>query len=352
MTPIIDFKHRIPEAGRIRFGKKKANQRGGRAFPSALKTLRFTSPDRELIEEAAAQFGGTAQVWDDPSANPRNQFEVISTSTEIPVYVLPEGLAINYEKWSGGGVEWRCDGIECELAVATGQDKSGDTIYDMVKVECQCRKNMVRECDPTTRLNVIIPSLPFKGVWRVESKGWNAMAELPGMVNVITQLQQTGMMVQAQLGVDVRETMKNGRKKNFVVPRLGMIDTPIAIQQGLASVGALTTGGTRLALSAGSPAAPAPAPAASNNYVDEEIVEAEEIDDDLLEIEELLSADARNFGMDADRFIAAIKKQVAKHPEDERRTRMRNASSRMRAGEITPLGIQANGTLSWKVGEQ
>jgi hypothetical protein len=205
IVPLADVDQRIPEAGRIRLGVKTAKGM------TSIDTLRFTSPHRQSIEHLARLFGGTAQAWNDPKASPSHQFEVISQTNEIEVYLPREAITVWYELWSGGGVTRRCDGETCQVP-----RKAGDG-WDMFDVECLCAQQNQLACRPYTRMRLILPQIPFRGVWRLETKGWNASKELPGMAAVIDHLAAGGQMVRAQLGVERRTQQTPAGKRNFVM---------------------------------------------------------------------------------------------------------------------------------------
>lgn len=208
IVPVKDFGRRMVEHGRIRLGVK-----AGRAMKS-IDTFRFTSPDETAIRQLAEQFGGEARPWSDPKASPINQWEVVSTSSEIAVWIIPGGLDVNYEMWSGGGCVRRCDGVECETS-----QRSFDADYEPVMVPCICSSKGKLECRPYTRLNVIIPSIRFGGSWRLESKGWNAAEELPGMAEMLSNIQDGGHL-RGRLRLEHRQS-QGGRRK-FVVPTLAI----------------------------------------------------------------------------------------------------------------------------------
>ena len=331
IVPLTELGQRPPEAGRIRLGVKT-----GKAMKS-LSTFRFTSQFANVIEQLAVLYGGEAKPWNDPKANPPNQFEVISTVDEIPVYILADGLSCWYEEWAAGGCVRRCDGIECELTRAT-QDG-----YELDKVPCLCVAENARRCDPHTRLQVVIPSVSFRGVWRLETKGWNAAYEMPGMFKMITSLTAAGQMLQATLGIEKRQQIRAGKTRHFVVPRLSIEQTAHQIEAGSAVAGALNAGGQTVATA---PAALNPGPPAvdaspSNDDDDDEPIDAELVDDELLEIEKLLRADALNFGLDPARYVDAVRaasRDVAQ---------MANCSAKVRAGKIEPAGFTQEGGIQW-----
>ena len=211
MTPIDMQRRRPPEAGRIRIGIKS-----GRAM-KAIDTFRFTSPHRKALDQLAALHGGEVRPWEDPMAN-KGQFEVITEAKSIEVMVVPNGLSTGYELWNGGGCARRCDGYTVEVAVK-GMDEPQES-------PCICNAKGIRECDPKTRLNVVIPNIDFFGVWRLESKGWNAAEELPGMYDMISNFAEQGSLVRAHLNLEQRTKKANGKTKHFAVPTLSLAASP------------------------------------------------------------------------------------------------------------------------------
>lgn len=258
IVPVADLGRRMVEHGRIRLGVK-----AGKAMKS-IDTFRFTSPDRVAIEQLAAQFGGECVPWSDPKASPINQYEVITQASEIPVWILPGGLSVNYEMWSGGGCVRRCDGIECETSM-----RSYDADYEAVMVPCLCSADGKLACRPYTRLSVVIPSIRFGGSWRMESKGWNAAEELPGMVDMISQLQATGTL-QGMLRLERRQS-QGGRRK-FVVPTL------IVNRSVEEIMGGMTVSSDALTVSS-EPIVELSSPTISLDNAIDEIIDVEIIDD-------------------------------------------------------------------------
>ena len=261
IIPVANLGRRMVEHGRIRLGVKS-----GKAMKS-IDTFRFTSPDKVAIEQLAEQFGGEARSWSDPKASPTNQYEVITTSNDVPVLILPGGLDVSYEMWSGGGCVRRCDGIECETS-----QRSFDADYEPVLVPCICDGKKKLECRPYTRLNVVIPSIRFGGSWRLESKGWNAAEELPGMADMISSLQDGGTL-RGRLRLEHRQS-QGGRRK-FVVPTLAIDVTVNEMLAGTADI--------RAALDPGMSETPALSPSSVPELADDKIpppvLEPESVDE-------------------------------------------------------------------------
>ncbi|TXH47325.1 MAG: hypothetical protein E6Q97_27425 [Desulfurellales bacterium] len=226
ITPITQLGNRIPEHGRIRMGVKTE-----KAMKS-LETFRFTSYDRSAIEQLASIHGGTVKEWIDPKANPSRQWEVISETDVIDIWLPPDAVSVWYELWSGGGIQRRCDGEVLQTTDSDGEPRTQACI-------CAVRNQLA--CKVTTRINVVLPSIPFVGYWRLSSKGWNAAHEIPSMEAFIQSMQERNLS-RCQLAMVQRETIINGRKKNYVVPQLRATSSP---EQMLAG------GGRVLAISAG-----------------------------------------------------------------------------------------------------
>src|SRR5690606_1191089 len=195
---------RVREQGRLRMGVKTA-----RAM-KALMHWRFTSPEEEPLQQLAAIYGGTVQPWSDSKASQGSkQFELLSTSSKIRVFVPPGGLSTWYELWAGGGVQRRCDGEVCFI---DGGDQN--------QTPCICNVQQKMMCKPKTRLSVVLPEIsPFGGVWRLDTGSWNAADELAAMEQMLDSLQVTGL-VEASLLIEPRQRMVKGQKKQYVVPVL------------------------------------------------------------------------------------------------------------------------------------
>ncbi len=321
IVPIGQVSRRAPEAGRIRIGVKTE-----KAMKS-IDTFRFTSQHQNLIEQLADMYGGTPKPWSEPKARIQNQYEVITTTSQIPVYLPPGGLSQNYELWGGGGCLRRCDGIVVEQVVMHGDNAVPE------QSPCICVAKGQSECRPYTRITVVLPELPFAGTWRLETKGWNALAELPGMFDMVTTLQGEGQMVQALLGVEKRADTVGGKKRQFVVPTLAIAESPKQIQAGQATVGAI--GGGRQA-------GIGPAPRLELD-AGEDIVDGEVISDEEMTLRDLLADDASEHHVDPARFvhaIASIDGGVLEHGA--------RVHDDIAAGRATPTGFNQDGSIRWR----
>jgi hypothetical protein len=202
---ILTIQSRMREIGRIRLGIKDEKKN-----PKKLTTFRFTSRDKRPIEKAAELYGGKVMECDGAkSPDLKGQWEVVTDVSEIPFYPSPVPVSQYMELWSGGGCQRRCDG--CTESI------SGEP--------CLCDPESL-ECKPTTRLSVILPDLPDIGVWRLESHGWNAAAELVNTYDWLRMYLRSGKQVEALLAVEERTGKKDGKTTRFMVPVIRIPDTP------------------------------------------------------------------------------------------------------------------------------
>lgn len=206
--PIITVQRRMAEQGRIRLGHKiSGTTQQGKSYtrPAKLEKFRFTSPSQRLIEEIAAHYGGEARPWDNAG---KAEFEVLSDATAIPVIVVKGGFSQWHEHFTKAGLQHRCDG---EKDVA-GNFCDPDDPDHLAAIE-----------KPTTRLSVMLSEIESLGVWRMESKGWNAAAELPSMAELAMHV---GDLVPATLGLAERssiiQTDKGPQTSRYVVPFLDL----------------------------------------------------------------------------------------------------------------------------------
>ena len=261
VRPIASFRSRLPSAGRIRTGVQTA-----RAM-RALDTFRFTSGNKELINLLAEKYGGEVAVWNPPRG--KAEWEVITTSDVIDVVVPPMALGNTpiYECWSAAGLARRCDGVTMQTS---SQSPDGAI---QVEQPCLCEITKRMECKPITRLELLIPDIPFTGTWMLESKGWTAAHEMPGMVQMIINIQRAGY-AKAELALEAETVVRNGQTRNFIVPRLRIPHTLLELADGMARLASL--GPADNALGPGTPHALEP------GSLDDEVVEAELLEDDPL----------------------------------------------------------------------
>lgn len=231
--PILVLQQRLRELGRIRIGQKVATS-NGKTRPAKLNRFRLTSPSKELLDRVASKYGGTVAPWTPEGG--ASQFEVITESTRMPIHVPPQPVSQYFELWSGGGCQRRCDGVT-ELL----KDRP-----------CICGPDPEqRQCKPTTRLNVVLSEIEGVGVWRLESHGYYAALELPGVAELLAQ---TGGYVEAFLGLEQRTAKRDGQTRHWMVPTIDVAITPAALMAGEAGAGpAVAAGPQRAAIEAPRP---------------------------------------------------------------------------------------------------
>lgn len=312
---LANVNRRMPEAGRIRIGEKH-----GKAM-RALDKFRFTTPDKDLAEQVARLYGGTPRPWNDPKANPQQQWEVYGEQDRINVLLPPNCISTWYELWAGGGRVRQCDGVSVTVA---GHD-------DLEQVPCICNAKAKLECAPYTRITMIIPDLPLRGTWSLSTKGWNALSELPGMVDLVHAVSQGGM-VQAQLGISKRQKIANGRKSHFVVPTITLANTVVELASGQASVAALA---------AGTPVVDQPALSAPPSLEEDDgVIEAELVDEREYALNQRADSCADRYGMDRRRFWSGIM-IVASDDLD----RVEKGITMIENGYLEPVGFDSDGKL-------
>jgi hypothetical protein len=195
ISPIV-LQRRHAELGRIRLGAK----RDGNGSPMKLQSFRFTSPSQGYITDLATLYGGEARPWDNGG---KPEFEVFTEAQSIDVIAVKGGLSQWLETWTGGGCVHRCDG---ELNTLTNQ-------------ACNPNDPAHKNAKPTTRLSLMLPELDAMGVWRMESHGWNAAAEIPAVAELAMYV---GDLVPAVLHMVERRSVKDGKTSRFVVPVLDL----------------------------------------------------------------------------------------------------------------------------------
>jgi hypothetical protein len=208
----ITLQRRQAELGRIRLGQQiTGTSKAGKTYtrPAKLDRFRFTSVSEQYIRDLADLYGGEAQTWDN---NGIPSWEVVTTATSIPVIVVKGGLSQWMETWSGGGCIHRCDGQQLVDGTPCEQDTATITIKGKTYTAHEVAK-------PTTRLSVMLPELDAIGVFRMESHGWNAAAEIPAVAELA---QFVGDLVPAVLHLVERRTIKDGETSRFVVPVLDL----------------------------------------------------------------------------------------------------------------------------------
>ena len=243
MSPIVDLQRSLRELGRIRTGHQVPDSKG-KLRPAKLATFRLTSASRELLEHAAAIYGGTVRAW-------AEQFELIIEAAALDI-VVPPGNSLSQwmEMWSGGGCQRRCDGERETLS-----DEPCKCPSDPVE-----RRRLAAEgeaCKPTTRLNVMLPRVPDLGVWRLEVHGFYAARELAATAELCAMATASGRLMPAQLRLDQRARKRPGQPpQRYAVP---VLELPSTTMEELMAARPEVHTVRRPALPEGRPALPADA---------------------------------------------------------------------------------------------
>ena len=270
----------LPEVGRIRTGVKS-----GKAM-KAIDTFRFTSTSESQLQAIAGIYGGEVEPWHDAMANPPNQYQLITEASTIKVVCQPNSVDVQYEMWSKGGRQRACDGEVCEVSIPKSSE--------YVEQPCMCAAKGQMECRPHTRVNLIIPDIPFSGTWRYESKGMSAAHTYPVMMQIIDQLRANGGLLPVDMTIVDREVRKHGQTRKFKVVEF---HTQVSVNQMLTGGGnysqeisaasteapALAEGNEGEVTGSDGPATP-PSPGGShpqdaNPADDDDIVDAEIVED-------------------------------------------------------------------------
>lgn len=270
-TPLRDIETRAPEAGRLRFGIKTPT-RNGKQRPTAIDTWRVTSPERDQIQAIVDIYGGEVREWSDPKANPQHQWEAVTNTNTLAVWLPPDSLTTSYEHWNPAGCERRCDGEQCVYTAHGTRDE----------VPCVCAEEPGTPlCRAKSRLSVMLPGIPFSGVWRLETSSENFMYEAPGMIRAAQALQATTALARVNLTLTKRVHRFIGPDgkpavNHYTVPVITFGQTPDEILQGLSSVVALEGPRPLLALDPGWTTPQQADPV----WHDDEVVDAEVIEVD------------------------------------------------------------------------
>lgn len=219
-TSIINAQRRLTEVGRIRIGRQVPTGDGTKTRPEKLDTFRLTGRDKNALESVARVYGGDVVPW---VGNP-GQFEVLTASNELEVFVAPTPVTQAYEFWEKGGCKRACDG-ESYCRVPSGNDS-------FEAVECLCKREGERKCKLTTRIQFMLPNVCSYGSWRLETHGQFAAAELPVMAEPFSKMALQGRYVPCVLGLEWRTLVSHGKTKTFPVPVIRLRDTLTEALQG------------------------------------------------------------------------------------------------------------------------
>jgi hypothetical protein len=256
-VPIRSLQLRLTQVGVIRLGEQRISAKTGKPYPAKLETFRITSPSRDIVTKAAELYGGEVRDWPDGPSGP--EFQVITKTNALPVFVLPQRIDPNLELWGKGHRQRLCDGETerirnvpclCEAAARLRYERSRRPWPEDGKFIRDPRS----DCKPTTRLSVMLADLS-DGQWKVEAHGWNAAAELPTKATVYLALAQKPVPATLRLVIRKDAVLKvqpNGSEeiesREYAVPVLDFGDlftARVALTGGVDAAAQAALGGTQ-----------------------------------------------------------------------------------------------------------
>ena len=230
MPNLIQKQKRLLEVGRLRIGAKT-----DRGFPTSLKTFRFTSQSKAILEEAQTVYGGTLGPWKDHPGH----WELMTERSELKALISTkeldngdyESLSQWWESWAGGTCKRRCDGCTCETWQGEGKDQQ------KVTVPCMCGENRGTDpkqfCSLTVRVSVVLPEIATIGKWRLDTKSVSFVTEAEGFIEQLELLGLVGTIVPVTLGIEFREkrTAPGQPTSKFPVVRIELDRSPVSLPE-------------------------------------------------------------------------------------------------------------------------
>jgi hypothetical protein len=161
-----------------------------KGYPRQSETLVFTSNDADRLKPLQRELGGTIERYQ-PQGSGAEPYRLISDADAITVlfpFPTPEGnLSQSWELWGAGGIKRRCDGFTCALIDV--DDVTGD--WNEEEAACLCDRED-RECAPSTRLRVVLPSTGL-GIWELQTGSIIGATELFDQVRFIGEVARNRM---------------------------------------------------------------------------------------------------------------------------------------------------------------
>jgi len=255
---ILTLQRQARELGRLRTGTLGTSAKG-KPQPSRSKTWIVTSQAKHYIEAAAAEWGGTVEAWQ-PNGKGAQQWRVVTQAPLIDA-ILPPGdpLSQSLELWSAGGCARRCDGYTETLSdnPCICRADYGEQFFEIAPKDTVCKM--------TTRLNVILPSMPDIGIWRVESHSFYAANEIAAAVDMLKSAAGPAAMVPIRLRIEQRTRVAKGQTKHFPVIAVELRGaTGGQVLEAVSANGQIVAGEQRRAIEAGRPDYVAQAKAATS----------------------------------------------------------------------------------------
>jgi len=231
------------ELGRLRSGWYDGSK------PVRSNTWLITSPAEHYIEAAAVEWGGKVEKWK-PQGNGAMQFRVVTEASVIDA-ILPPGdpLSQSLEMWNKGGCARRCDGTTESLSDLPCLCV---TEWGPQYFETAPRKDQI--CKMTTRLNVILPSMPDIGVWRAETHSFYAANEIAAAIDMLKAAAGPQAMIPIRLRIEQRTRVAKGKTKHYPVLAVELRGaTAGQVLEAVASGVAVEAAPARVAIEAGRP---------------------------------------------------------------------------------------------------
>jgi Recombination directionality factor-like len=242
-----DVPRKLSELGRIRIGNREPNKSGRGTHPHKLAHFRFTSSNRSLLHFAAQAYGGEVEPWDDEWAphdedGRPTQYELYTTADALQVLIpTMSAVSLSFEQWSASGCQRRCTGA---MIVSCPLQESLEGTACTCPEDDQERARLAADgqaCFRILRLNVLLPDLPGAGVWRLETKGFFATAELLGTLDMLQMAGKEHTIIEAVLRLEQRTVKRVGKGEGkgtlqFAVPVLWPTFTPRQLLAGASQV--------------------------------------------------------------------------------------------------------------------
>jgi hypothetical protein len=244
---IATLQRQARELGRLRTGTFDKPQ-GKKGRPVRSSTWILTSPSDIYIEAAAAEWGGTVEKWQ-PQGNGAQQYRVITKASAIDAILAPgDPLSQSLEMWNRGGCARRCDGLAETLSGSSCLcvQEYGPEFWKVAPKDSVCKM--------TTRLNVILPSLPDIGVWRVETGSFWAANEIVAAVDVLKGAAGPDALIPIRLRIEQRTRVSGGQTKHFPVIAVELRGaTAGQVLEAVSSNAQISAAPPRVAIEAGRP---------------------------------------------------------------------------------------------------
>lgn len=209
------LQQRLRRLGHIQFGKM--NPAG--TAPMRTDCARFRSADKALIEACAKVYGGEVIACTGDKTS--GQWEVLSESLEVRVYLAPVPIEQAYEYYQGGRCVRRCngetnakDGSPCVCPVSDRDQMHEDS-------KKKSSEGGQKYCKVKTRLFVYLADIPGLGVWEFGTGSIYAAGEIPLSAAVLQAASQRGVLIEAMLAAPKRKRVNSaGETIVFPVPEL------------------------------------------------------------------------------------------------------------------------------------